>query len=356
MVIAADTPYLGELTNLGNYLMLHRQEDDAFEALYLIVRAELSSGMVRYEHSLSSHVNVVYAAGQGVGDLRNLVTRENSVAVSEVGRVEGFVDARDVNFDDYTLLGQRADAALEEASILGSFIATSGQDEAPDESLKVFGVDLLDFCRRRIVLPPPGTTGTGGLVDISGAAYDSFTGSADVAMKHFTDEHLINPNEASRKVANFVNGAAIPALASLTYDGRFETVLAALQEIGRLSGAGFQVTTDAGGQFEFQVLPRQDRTIDSSRPVVFRNTDLLVSVPGRTYREDWDIGDQVTLVMENLGGGEFDLTITEVTIVEVPETPQRIQVTFDTPTADDVTRLQNAIKKLSAGEAKTARA
>ncbi|KKK49308.1 hypothetical protein LCGC14_3136360, partial [marine sediment metagenome] len=206
------------------------------------------------------------------------------------------------------------------------------------------------------IIPPPATIIAGtNRVDITGSVYDSDTDSADEVMKHYTDTHLINPADAARTVPSFVNQGAIPALTSLAYQGRFGSVLEALQEIGQLANAGFEVVLNAAGEFEFQVLPQVDHTIDSSQPVVFRSTDVLLDVDGRAYRTNWDIGDLVTLEISSLDL-QLDVTIMQVRRVLVPGKPEQVTVSLDTPTADDLERFRDAIVERGKANTLAARA
>ena len=351
LIAPIQIPRLDDLMTLGNYIEVLK--DDAFEALYLIEAADLQTGIVRYQTSIIDRINAVYAAGQGVGELRNVVVRIDADSVTAIGRMEGFVDARDVEEDDYDLLRQRADAKLAEMETQGAFSATAGAPK-PTETLKVTGRSLLLFAERRVVVPPPATSAA-GIVDITGDAYDEDTDTVDEVMKHYTDTHLINPADAARKVANFVNQGAIPALDTLTYQGRFGSVLEALQEIGQLADAGFEVVLNASTEFEFQVVPQRDRTIDSTQPVVFRSTDVLLDVEGREYRTNWDVGDLVTLEVAT-PSLQLDLTIMQVRHVLTPGKPEQVTVALDTPTADDLERFRDAIVQLGKANTLAARA
>lgn len=351
LVTPIQVSHLDDLATLGNYIEVLK--DSSFEALYRIESTDLQTGIVRYQQSISGYINAVYAAGQGVGELRNVVVRVDTDSVTSVGRMEGFADARDVEEGDYALLRQRADAKLAEMETQGAFSTTAGAPK-PREMLKVTGRSLLFHAERRLIIPPPATVAA-DIVDITDDAYDEDTDSADEVMKHYTDTHLINPADAARKVANFVNQGTIPALTTLTYQGRFGPVLEALQEIGQLADAGFEVVLNASNEFEFQVLPQRDRTIDSSQPVVFRSTDVLLDVPGRAYRTNWDMGDLITLEVTNLSL-QLDVTIMQVKHVLVPGKPEVVTVALDTPTADDLEHFRDAIIRLGKANTLAARA
>ena len=353
LIAPIQIPYLDELTTLGNYIEVRNADDDTFEALYLIEATDLQTGIVRHQQSIAGRINAVYAAGQGVGELRNVVVRVDADSVTSISRMEGFLDARDVEEDNFDLLRQRADAKLAEMKPPGGFSATGGAPK-PREMLKVTGRSLLLFAERRVIVPPPATVAV-DIVDITGDAYDEDTEQADEVMKHYTDTHLINPADGARKVANFVNQGAIPALASLTYQGRFGSVLEALQEIGELANAGFEVVLNGSDEFEFQVLPQVVHTIDSSQPVVFRNTDVLLDIDGRAYRANWDIGDLVTLEVASLDL-QLDVTIMQVRRVLVPGQPEQVTVSLDTPTADDLERFRDAIVERGKANTLAARA
>ena len=351
LIAPIQIPHLDQLTTLGNYIEMLK--DGSSEALYRIEAANLQTGIVHYQQSIAGHINAIYAAGQGVGELRNVVVRIDADSVTSVGRMEGYVDARDVEEGDYPLLRQRADAKLAEMETQGAFSTKAGEP-TPSEVLKVTGRSLLLHAERRVIVPPPATSAA-DIVDITGDAYDEDTDQADEVMKHYIDAHLVNPADAARTVANFVIQGPIPALAALTYQGRFGPVLEALQEIGKLSDSGFEVVLNAADEFEFQVKPRRDRTIDSTQPVVFRSTDVLLDVPGREYRTNWDVGDLVTLEVAT-PSLQLDVTIMQVRHVLVPGKPEQVTVALDTPTADDLERFRDAIVQLGKANTLAARA
>lgn len=340
LIIRADTPLLSYLTTLGNYIEIVNLSDDSTEALYIIERSEFSTGIVKYDQDISNHLNAVYAAGQGTGTLRDLVVRLDADSITEVGRMEFFLDARDVELGSFDLLRQRADAKLDEVEQEGGFVATGGK-LAKQEVVKVSGSTPLLFAEKRVILPPPATA-AGDIVDITSDEYDEITASADNVMKHYITDHLVAPADGSRAVANFVNQGAIPPLLSLTYRGRFQTVLEALREIGQLATAGYEVVFNASDEFEFQVLPQVDKTFGTSEAVVFRSHDPLPSVAGRLYREDWDIGDLVTLELETLAVS-VDVPIRQVRIELRQNQPELYIIAFDTPNVDDIDRLKDAI-------------
>lgn len=340
LIIRADTPFLSYLTTLGNYIEIVNLDDGSTEALHIIERSEFITGIVKYDQDISNHLNAVYAAGQGTGTLRDLVVRLDADSITEVGRMETFQDARDVELGNFDLLRQRADAKLDEVEQEGGFVATGGK-LAKREFVRVSGGTPLLFAEKRIILPPPATE-AGDIVDITGGEYDEITATADNVMKHYTNDHLVAPADGARAVANFVNQGPIPPLISLTYRGRFQTVLETLQEIGRLSEAGFEVVFNSSDQFEFQVLSQADKTAGTSEAVTFRSHDPLPNVPGRLYREDWNLGDLITLELENLGTS-VDVPIRQIRIELRPKLPELYILAFDTPNVDDIDRLRDAI-------------
>jgi len=104
LIIPAQTPHLGDLSTLAYYLEILDADNGSFEALYLIERIELVTGIVTYTRDLAAHTNAVYAAGQGTGTLRDVVVRIDVDAVDAVSRMESFADARDVDMTEFDLL------------------------------------------------------------------------------------------------------------------------------------------------------------------------------------------------------------------------------------------------------------
>ena len=358
LVLPAQTPYLDDLMSLGSYIVFRRADTGAFEALYIIEHAELQIGIFTYILDTAEQTNAIYVGGQGTGTLRDCVVRTSVPSIALIGRLEGFVDARDVEKDQFDLLRLRADGELGKIKALGTLVAEAGEPAQP-EIVTVSGRTLLFYCAKRVVLPPPATIDPliADRVDIGTGEYDQKTGTADVVMKDYVNTHLIAPLDASRTVDRLVNQAAIVPLATITYQGRFQTVLEALQEICMLNTpaqCGMEVVLDAANQFEFQVLPQVDHTIGSGSPVVFRSDEVLLSIPGREYRVDWDIGDLVTLEI-----GDFpviDLPILAVTVSMEAETARRISIAFDTPTVNDMDRFRRVILEANSANIKAARA
>lgn len=351
LVIPAQTPDLNDLATLGNFVEVRK--NGTFEAIYRIERTELRTGIVTYEQNIEDHSNAIYAAGQGTGTLRDVVVRIDADSVTLVTRMEAFLDARDVEKDNTTLLRQRADAELEKVQTLGTLVAKAGAP-TKKEVLLVSGRSLLLYASKRVIIPPPADPPVADVVDISTDDYDADTDSADKVMKHYITNHLINPADGARTVANFVNQPGITPLDALTFQGRFQTVLEALQEIGKLATAGFEVILNASDEFQFDVLPQLDRTADTSSPVTFRSTDVLLDVPGRAYRTDWDIGYLVTFDIESLGV-QLDQTIQQVKFELKPGKPEKISVAYNVPTVDDLELLRDAITGRSKADVLAAR-
>jgi len=342
--IRKDNAQLLNLIQLGNYLEIRRDEE--FEALYLIQASTLATGILKYSQDASAHINAAHVAGAGVGTARDVVRRLNSSAITDFVRVERLRDARDVAAADFTQLEQRADAILAEAAILRTLVTSAAGPTPEDEIVTVRGSSLLLHAAGRVILPPPATIiGGTNRVDITGAIYDTDTDSADEVMKHYVTTHLISPADGSRAVPNFVNQAAIPALTTITFNGRFQTVLEALQEIAAIVNAGFEVVLNASDQLEFQVVARRDRTIDSSQPVVFRESDVLLDRSGRAYRENWDVGDLVTILVETINL-QIDLTIREVSLTMRPGQATKVQIAFDSPGTEEIEKFASALQRL----------
>lgn len=326
--IPLNNPYRDELTTLGNFIEIWR--DGYSEALYLIEFVEIVTGCVTQTKDISGHYNAIYAAGQGNGTLRNVIVRTSVDSLSAVGRVEQLLDATDVEEGNLDLLRQRVDTLLDGIKLNGAVVAKTGEQPASDEIITVSGSSPLTFCDRRLIIPPPATV-TGDVVNITGSEYDSVTDTADKVMKHFLDNHIINPADASRRVPHFIYVARAP-LPVISFDGRFQTVMAALQEIAKSVNVGFEVHMDeVPTDFNFVVLDQRDRTADSAAPVIFYNDDVLLDIPGRAYRGEWDLGDLVTVEVRSLNNLQMDFAIRCVQFEQCPEKPEKILLGLDTP-------------------------
>lgn len=351
LTIPRQTPHLTELMTLGNYIEI--KLDGASEAIYIIDWVELKTGIFTYTKDMTEHINAVYMAGQGAGVIRDVVLAKDDSAIDEVGRFEAFEDARDVELGFTALLSLRGDSFLREAAISEALIMKAGEP-VKDEILTVRGSGLLLHAHRRIVLPPPAepVEPFSELINILDDLFDSVSIlAADRAMKHYLDAHIIGPQDANRKVDRFVNGVALAQpLRPVSFDARFQTVLEVLQELARASNSGFEVTLNSDLQFEFQVIRLRDRTDTASIPVVFRDGDVLLDIDGREYRNQWDLGDLVTLELEPLSF-RINVPIWEVEVTVKAGQPDRVSVACDVPSSDDIERFVMALnRKISRGK------
>lgn len=355
MRIHRTTPWLTDLSALGNFLEMKRNGE--FEALFYINMFSLTSGLLEYEKDARDHANAVYVAGQGSGRDRNVVVRIDNNAIAEAGRrVEIFRDRRDISLEDLSALRDAGDAVLADKAILKSILLRPGEPETRDW-LTICGCGVDVWLDRRIVLPPPGMVGDDGVVDISDADVDggSISRPADEVMKGYVSRHLISPGDPNRTVANLVTQGETILFPSLVYQARFQSVLEVLQEIARRANAGFEIILNSQGQFEFRVLPQVDRTLDSSSPVVFYDTDVELDVASRSYRGHWDLGSKVSVVLEGFSNFRVDATIEEVTVELRPEEPITYKIGLDRPHTSEIDRFSNTLTQL-AGTMATSRA
>ena len=306
--IPRDTDLAVELTTLGSFIEVRR--DGVFEAIYLIRAIEIDSGALVYSRGVSDSANAVYAGGQGEGIDRVVVLRENAASIAAVGRFERFVDARDIEESNIDLLTERADTAISSISIPESAVANIGAPVLLD-MITVYGVSPLVYASGRLVLPPPATRVSGSdLINISEAVYDTVVGvPADVAMAHYVQRHLVDPNDPTRKVPLLTIPVVSGLLPNTSYASRFQTVLQVLQELAANSDSGYEIIR-SGSELQFVVRPVRERTSTSANPVIIRDNEVLLDIPGRAYRTEWDVGDRITLELRN--GSRVDLRIFEV--------------------------------------------
>jgi len=306
--IPRETDLASELSTIGSFIEVRR--DGVFEAIYLIRAVEVQSGVLTYSRGVQDAFNAVYAGGQGEGTERVVVLRENVPSLADAGRIERFLDARDVEQTNLPLLINRADAAVSDASVPESAVANVGNPVA-QEMITVWGVSPLIYAAGRVVLPPPGTRVAGSdLVQISGDIYDRVTGvPADGAMAYYVRQHLVEPNDPTRKVPLLTIPAVGGLLPNTSYTSRFQTVLEVLQDLGANNDAGYEIVR-VGSELQFVVLPVRDRTATSLNPVVIRDDEVLLDIAGRAYRAEWDVGDRITLELRN--GDRVDLRVFEV--------------------------------------------
>jgi len=310
IVIPRDIALAADLVTLGNFIEVRRDGD--FEALYLLGAVKFDRGSVAFTRGLGDLYNAVYLGGQGEGRNRELLLRENVASIAEAGRIEKFIDARDVELGMVSELTLRADAALANSSVRQSALIDVGNPVSQD-TITVYGVNPMVYAAGRVVLPPPATREAGSnFINIQNDEYDRVNSvPADVAMSHYVSNHMVAPADSTRQVPNLAAPNPGGILPNVSVSSRFQTVLEILQELALTSESGFEITL-VGNWLEFTVIPERDRTAASSVPVIFRDDEVLLDIAGRAYREHWDVGDLITF---ELGGGtQIDLHILEVAV------------------------------------------
>ncbi|SDI95308.1 virus ReqiPepy6 Gp37-like protein [Halanaerobium congolense] len=76
------------------------------------------------------------------------------------------------------------------------------------------------------------------------SGYDSFSGPAESAMKHYVDVNVINPTEVDRKVDNLINETDREKGATINYRARFQKISEILYEISKTTGLGWELEID----------------------------------------------------------------------------------------------------------------
>lgn len=335
--IHRSSQWVNELMTLGNFLEV--TIDGTTDGVYMIMEASANFGITNYRVSMLDHINAAYAAGQGEGLTRQVYLGLNSTAISSIGfRLETFLDRRDVSLNDWTLLADATVAQLNEQqnTALLSMNTLGDHPIARDQQIRIFAYDYKWLFSRRITLPPPGTDSGSHHIAISGAVWDAETGPSRDVIRSFINNHAIAAGDTGRDFPNLSIESATGLGTSITVQSRFKTLLETLRFIGFYDSVGF----DAGQIDTGNVLITTSALVDNTSTVVFYDTDVIVDVPGRRYRTNWNLGNLVTVYITDLGL-QLSVLLEEMrTTLVVGESP-RISLGFN-PNAIDIPNAFNS--------------
>lgn len=103
----------------------------------------------------------------------------------------------------------------------------------------------------------------------SGTGYDTVSDYAESAMKYYVNKNCISTT-SERVVPNLTLEADCARGDYVTYRARLQTVLQVLEEIGKFSGLGWEVS-----DYQFKILQGKDRSASQSlNPVVFLKSEF----------------------------------------------------------------------------------
>jgi microcystin-dependent protein len=130
-------------------------------------------------------------------------------------------------------------------------IASVAEGSTRNDEMTVTGRSLEGIAMAERLVEPP-----------LGESHDRQTGvAAETAIKHYVRSHAADLAAAARQVPGLVAAADAARGATVTVNGRYQTVLDLVREIALVAGLGWEITYDpASGDFVFDVTDGVDRS------------------------------------------------------------------------------------------------
>ncbi len=129
------------------------------------------------------------------------------------------------------------------------------------ENIKLTGTTLCGLMNRRITVPPKHTS------------HDRKQGNAETVMKHYVNNHFLNPVDPKRKFPNLIIAPNQNRGTNIEWESRYKNVADELEKVSLLSGLGWEVTADFNNKrFIFDVIESKDLTqanTQGNSPVFF---------------------------------------------------------------------------------------
>ncbi|WP_420768768.1 siphovirus ReqiPepy6 Gp37-like family protein [Parageobacillus thermoglucosidasius] len=128
------------------------------------------------------------------------------------------------------------------------------------ENWLVKGIALKGVAAQRITVPPVGDS------------HDRANGPAETVMKHYVNNHVVNPVDTKRKIDMLVIALDQQRGSSISWESRFKNLAEELVEISKASGLGWDVILDfERKKWVFDVFVGRDLTVNQSvnPPVIF---------------------------------------------------------------------------------------
>lgn len=128
------------------------------------------------------------------------------------------------------------------------------------ESWLVKGIALKGVMAQRIIVPP------------AGDSHDRASGSAETVMKHYVNNHIVNPFDMKRKIDMVVLASDQQRGSQISWESRFKKLDDELVEISKASGLGWDVFLDfQQKKWIFDVFEGRNLTVNQTEnpPVIF---------------------------------------------------------------------------------------
>lgn len=128
------------------------------------------------------------------------------------------------------------------------------------ENWIVKGIALKGAVAQRIVVPP------------ANDSHDRASGAAETAMKHYVNNHIVNPADVKRKIDMLVIASDQQRGSQISWESRFKNLADELIEISKASGLGWDVVLDLQQKkWIFDVFEGRNLTVNQTEnpPVIF---------------------------------------------------------------------------------------
>jgi hypothetical protein len=100
------------------------------------------------------------------------------------------------------------------------------------ENWLVKGIALKGVMAQRLVIPPVNDS------------HDRANGPAETVMKHYVNNHIVNPTDVKRKIDMLILASDQHRGSNISWESRFKNLAEELIEISKASGLGWDVTLD----------------------------------------------------------------------------------------------------------------
>lgn len=177
------------------------------------------------------------------------------------------------------------------------------QEDKRSEIMVVYGIEIKDIIKRRITVPP------------SGSSYETYTGqTTEYIVRSLLNSHIINPADSGRQISIFDLGQTHGIGSSRDFSTRFKNLQYEIYKLLDLDQFGLSCEVDLSAKTaSFQVREGLDRSVDQST-----NHSALFSLKmGTAYQSAVTQEAYSHRNLAYVGGGGGG---TERTIIQVPQT------------------------------------
>lgn len=200
------------------------------------------------------------------------------------------------------------------------------------ENFKLTGTTLDGLMSRRLTVPPSST------------AYDRKNGDTETVMKHYVNNHFVNPANSRRKMPHVEIAPNYNRGAHLEWESRFKNVADELENISIKSGLGWGIFADfKTKKLIFDVIEAKDLTQDNP----FGNSPVFFSPEFETIKSQSYIDSDNELKTVGYVGGQGEGTERKIVTIGNNAGWDRIETFVD---ARDVGNSENDEEELTPEE------